>query len=78
MTASLPAELRETFERFITCEHATIDSRGQPIAWPVTPYYRDGGATIDVTAGLGYPKKAEDARRNPRVALLDGRARLQR
>ena len=36
----------------------------------MTPYYAQGGATIDVTTGLGYPKKADDAQRNPRVALL--------
>jgi Pyridoxamine 5'-phosphate oxidase len=70
VTASLPAEAREAFARFITCEYTTVDARQQPITWPVTPYYADGGATIDVTTGLGYPKKAEDARRNPRVALL--------
>ena len=70
MTSSLPQEVRETFERFITCEYTTVDSRQQPITWPVTPYYHPGEPTIDVTTGLGYPKKAEDARRNPRVALL--------
>lgn len=70
MTATLPAEVREAFGRFVTCEYTTIDSRGQPIVWPVTPYYSDGGETIDITTGLGYPKKAEDARRNPRVSLL--------
>ena len=70
MTASLPPAVREAFERFITCEYSTIDASRQPIVWPVTPYYRDGGPTIDVTTGLGYPKKAIDARRNPRVALL--------
>jgi hypothetical protein len=70
VTASLPAEAREAFARFITCEYTTVDARQQPITWPVTPYYADGGPTIDVTTGLGYPKKAEDARRNPRVALL--------
>jgi hypothetical protein len=70
VTASLPADVREAFERFVSCEYTTIDARGQPIAWPVTPYYRDGGPTIDVTTGLGYPKKADDARRNPRVTLL--------
>ena len=70
MTSSLPLEVREAFERFITTEFVTVDRNRQPIAWPVTPYYRQGAATIDVTTGVGYPKKAEDARRNPQVALL--------
>jgi hypothetical protein len=70
VTSSLPQDVREVFERFITCEYTTIDSRQQPIVWPVTPYYRSGDATIDVTTGLGYPKKADDARRNPYVSLL--------
>jgi hypothetical protein len=70
MTATLPDEVRRCFERFITTEYTTIDSRQQPITWPVTPYYEQGGLTIDVTTGLGYPKKADDARANPRVALL--------
>jgi hypothetical protein len=36
----------------------------------VTPYYEPGSPSIDVTTGLGYPKKANDARANPLVALL--------
>jgi hypothetical protein len=70
MTASLPTEVQQVFDRFITTEYVTIDRSGQPIAWPVTPYYGVGDPCIDVTTGLGYPKKAEDARANPRVALL--------
>ncbi len=70
MTASLPAEVQEVFERFITTELTTIDGRGQPITWPVTPYYSSGARCIDVTTGLGYPKKANDARANPLVSLL--------
>ena len=70
MTSSLPQEVRAAFERFVTCEYTTVDARQQPITWPVTPYYRSGEPTIDVTTGLGYPKKAEDARRNPKVSLL--------
>jgi hypothetical protein len=70
VTSSLPREVRDCFERFITCEYTTIDSRQRPIVWPVTPYYAQGAATIDVTTGLGYPKKADDAARNPHVALL--------
>jgi hypothetical protein len=70
MTATLPQEVRDAFERFITCELTTVDASKQPITWPVTPYYAQGAPTIDVTTGLGYPKKADDAARHPSVALL--------
>jgi hypothetical protein len=70
VTATLPPPVREPFERFITCEFTTIDARQQPIVWPVTPYYSPGSPTVDTTTGLGYPKKANDARRNPHVSLL--------
>jgi hypothetical protein len=70
VTGSLPPEVREAFERFITCEYTTIDARQQAIVWPVTPYYSSGAPTLHTTTGLGYPKKANDARRNPHVAFL--------
>jgi hypothetical protein len=56
MTATLPPEVQAVFTRFITSEFTTVDRRGQPITWPLTPYYRQGGPCIDVTTGLGYPK----------------------
>lgn len=70
MTASLPSDVTAVFDRFITTELTTIDRHGQPITWPVTPYYNRGGPYIEVTTGLGYPKKANDAQANPLVALL--------
>jgi Pyridoxamine 5'-phosphate oxidase len=70
MTASLPQEIQRVFDSFITTEYTTVDRRGQPISWPVTPYYSPGAPCIDVTTGLGYPKKAKDAEANPKVALL--------
>src|SRR5213080_316430 len=70
MTASLPEDVQAVFDRFVTTEYTTIDRRGQPITWPVTPYYRPGQDAIDVCTGIGYPKKADDAAANPRVALL--------
>jgi hypothetical protein len=70
VTALLPEEIQQVFDRFVTTEYTTIDAKGQPITWPVTPYYEPGGRTIDVTTGLGYPKKANDARTNSRVSLL--------
>jgi hypothetical protein len=70
MTGSLPSQVQSVFDRFITTEYTTIDRAGQPITWPVTPYYRPGAGAIDVTTGIGYPKKANDAAANPHVALL--------
>jgi hypothetical protein len=58
------------FGRFVTTEYTTIDRHGQPITWPVIPFYRRGGPCIDVSTALGTPKKADDAVANPRVALL--------
>src|SRR5256885_13298987 len=70
MTSTLPAEVQQVFDRFVTTEFTTVDRGGQPITWPLTPYYAPGDPCIDVTTGLGYPKKAKDARSNPKVALL--------
>jgi hypothetical protein len=70
MLSSLPPEIRQVFDRFITTEYVTLDARSQPIAWPVTPYVHPKGDCVDVTTGLGYPKKARDAQANPHVALL--------
>lgn len=63
-----PSPLTPVFARFLTTEFATLTRAGAPITWPVTPYV--GAGTIDVTAGLAYPSKAERARHDPRVALL--------
>lgn len=68
--AALPDTVCEVFDRFITTEYTTIDSRGRPITWPVTPYHHREEGCVDITTGLGYPKKANDARANPKVSLL--------
>ena len=70
MTAPLPEDVQNAFQSFVTCELTTVDARKQPITWPVTPYYTPGGPTIDVTTGLGYPKKADDAKAHPSVSVL--------
>jgi hypothetical protein len=70
VTATLPQEIQAVFDRFLTTEYTTIDATGQPITWPLTPYYKPGDPCIDVTTGLGYPKKANDSQANTRVAML--------
>ena len=70
MSLSLPDDIQAVFDCFITTEYVTVDAKGQPIAWPVTPYFEPGQPTIDITTGIGYPKKADDASGHPQVALL--------
>lgn len=70
MALGLPDEVVAVFERFVTTEYTTVDGRGRPITWPVTPYPEWERGCVDVTTGLGYPKKARDAEANPKVALL--------
>ncbi|MER7167051.1 pyridoxamine 5'-phosphate oxidase family protein [Micromonospora sp. NPDC000207] len=52
-----------------TCELATLAKDGTPVAWPTSGLLRPDG-TIMVTTSLGYPQKAFNVRRDPRVALL--------
>src|SRR5690348_14434081 len=70
MSLTLPDAVQQVADRFITTEFTTIDAKVQPITCPLTPYYEPGAATIDVTTGIGYPKKANDVRANPKVSLL--------
>jgi hypothetical protein len=65
VTATLPSAVQSVFERFLTSEMTTVDERGQPITWPVTPCYRAGAPCIDIST-----ERAAEARRNPLVALL--------
>jgi Pyridoxamine 5'-phosphate oxidase len=62
MTATLPSELRDVFERSSTAELVTIDDSGRPRARAVRPAYRQGGVCIDIAPGQSV--------RDPRVALL--------
>jgi hypothetical protein len=62
MTATLPSDLRDVFERSTTAELVTIDDRGRPIARSVAPTYHQGGMCIDVDDHPAVPE--------PRVALL--------
>jgi hypothetical protein len=52
-----------------TCEFATIAKDGTPITWPAAALLRPDG-TLVLTTSLGFPQKAFNIRRDPRVALL--------
>src|SRR3954468_12001147 len=62
MKGSLPAELLEVLARSTTADYVTIDGRGQPVVWPLTPRYQATEGCIDVTVSR--------AQGDVRVALL--------
>ena len=70
LTASLPTEVQQVFDRFRTTAYTTLDQRGQPVCWPATPSYAPGAPCIDVTTAPGDRDDAAEARVNPKVALL--------
>ncbi len=67
MMTSLPGELLEVFERSVAAEYVTIDGRGQPVIWPVTPSYHATRGCIDLAR---QPEQADESTGNPYVALL--------
>ena len=69
MTASLPTEVQQVFDRFRTTAYTTLDSQGQPVCRPATPSYEPGDPCIDVRTAPG-DRAARHARANPKVALL--------
>jgi hypothetical protein len=70
VTASLPLEVQQVFDSFLTTAFTTVDRRGQPVCWPATPSYQPGAPCIDVRTAPGDRDDAADARDNPKVALL--------
>src|SRR5438270_12780538 len=51
-------------------EYAALTPRGEPLCWPVTPFWYPERNVLGVATGLAYPNKAHYARRRPRVAAL--------
>lgn len=80
MTAAgiaVPAPLSASFHAASITEFAYLTPRGEPLCWPVTPYWYPERGVLGVSTGLGYPNKAYYARRHPRVAALFGSTLLQ-
>lgn len=66
----LPADVEAVLRSFYTCEFTTLNARGEPLTWPVEPFFDAAAGEVVATASIAFPVKALNARRNPRVALL--------
>lgn len=69
MTAAR-VDAEQIFMRYVAAEYAYLTSKGEPLCWPVTPYWDEGSRVLSIATGLAYPGKADHAKRDPRVALL--------
>lgn len=64
----IPADVDAVLHRFLCCEFATVGPDGAPVAWPVVALYRPPGFVLSTS--IGFPVKAANIRREPRVSLL--------
>lgn len=64
----IPREVEQVLERFLCCEFATVGRDGTPVAWPVVALHRPPGLVLSTS--IGFPVKAANVRRDPRVSLL--------
>lgn len=65
----IPRAAAEMFAEYIVCEYAYFTPSGEPLCWPVTPYWHPDRGVPAIATGLAYPNKADYAKRNPKVAL---------
>jgi hypothetical protein len=78
MTATLPPELQDLFQRTSVAELVTIDDHGRPVASSVSPSYRPGGDCIDVaTDQIPAPQVALLFAETPPMVLVQGTAQSE-
>lgn len=66
----VPRDVSEVFERFFATEYAYFTPKGEPLCWPVSPYWYPERGVLAVATGIAYPNKADYPKQNPKVGLL--------
>ena len=65
----LPPHVIAVLREFRTCEFTTLDKKGTPVTWPVSPWIDEASGRIVITTSIGLPEKAFNVRRDGRVSL---------
>lgn len=66
----LPADVGAVLGGFLCCELSTVARDGTPVAWPAVPLHLPERGVLLLTTSIGFPVKAANIRREPRVSLL--------
>lgn len=66
----LPDDVTAVLSGFLVCEFATVGRHGAPQAWPAVPLLLPERGQVLLTTSIGFPVKAANVRRDPRVSLL--------
>jgi len=75
--AAIPGELSARWSAAAITEFAYLTPKGEPLCWPVTPYWYPERGVLGIATGLAYPNKAYYARQHPQVAAMVGDTVLQ-
>jgi len=67
---TIPGEVASVFANFRTCEFSTLAKDGTPLTWPLVALYQPDSGHFQLTTSIGFPSKAHNIRRNPRVSML--------
>ncbi len=73
----MPGQLSAAWSAASVSEFAYLTPRGEPLCWPVTPYWYPERGVLGIATGLAYPNKAYYTRRHPQVAAMVGETVLQ-
>jgi hypothetical protein len=66
----LPVGVTQVLTRFLCCEVTTLTREGAPLTWPAVALYLPQRGQLVLSTSIGFPVKALNLRRDPRVSLL--------
>lgn len=70
MIATLPAEVTEVIQQYLTCEFSTLSADGTPSTTPMSAVWQPDYQRFILSTSVSAPAKLNRIRANDRVALL--------
>jgi nitroimidazol reductase NimA-like FMN-containing flavoprotein (pyridoxamine 5'-phosphate oxidase superfamily) len=70
MIASLPSEVTEVLQQYLTCEFSTLRADGVPSTTPMSAVWQPDHQRFILSTSVSAPAKLDRIRANSRVALL--------